>query len=135
MTDFQVTLEQQKCSKYQSFKASAEGDETQIHETVHTQPRNISLRKLEPTGLPVLLRVHFYKLDDHSYLKPQNEQTFPIRSTSGCPSFPLEPRPIYKTHYVLLSNSKPPFRHTPLSRKTCPKKGNKRLRLVSPKNG
>lgn len=114
MTAFQVTLKQHKCSKYQSFKASAEGDETKIHDTVHTQSRNILLRKLEPTGLPVVLRVHFYKLDDHIYLKPQNKQTFPIRSSSGCPSFPLEPMPTYKTRYVLLSNSKTPFRHTPL---------------------
>lgn len=88
MTDFQVTLKQQKCSKYQSFKASAEGDETKIHDTVHAQSRNILLRKLEPTELPVVLRVRFYKHDDHIYLKPQNKQTFPLRSTSGCPSFP-----------------------------------------------
>lgn len=114
MTDFQVTLKQQKCSKYQSFKASAEGDETQIHDTVHTPSRNISLRKLEPTGLPVVLRVHFYKFDDHIYLKPQNKQTSLICSSSGCPSSPLEPTPTYKPHYVLLSNSKTPFRHAPL---------------------
>lgn len=135
MTDFQLTLKQQKCSKYQSFKASAEGDETQIHDTVHTPSRNISLRKLEPTGLPVVLRVHFYKFDDHIYLKPQNKQTSLICSSSGCPSFPLEPMPTYKTHSLCLTEQfKNSIQARPTMRKTCPKKGNKCLRLVSPKN-
>lgn len=47
------------------------------------------LRKREPTGLPVLLRVHFYKLDEHIHLKPKINKLSPsTHSTFGCPSSP-----------------------------------------------
>lgn len=89
--------------------------------------------KTEPTASVVasVTVVHFYKLNDHIYLKLQINKLFPSITHLAVHLSP-EPMPTNKTCHVLADNSQIECRHTPKLRKTCPQKGGKCFILSVP---
>lgn len=74
-----------------------------VRGTVHIYFAFILLRKIDPTGLPVLLQLHFYKLDNHIYLKPKNNTLFPSTAYLAI-QLSANPMPAYNAGRILVSD-------------------------------